>query len=156
MPHSEPASDKFFRILRFFAPTVCAIRHERGRVIRSFVHSFVRSLLAKRTSGSTYASRCGAPASANRYALSSSLLYPVPRLSPTVGGPRFPTPSVFVAERFLARRFSAVDGRFALPPIRRRFYLIALLCFIEQLLCSRAVCFFTVTTGNSCVCDFWV
>lgn len=41
-------------------------------------------------------------------------------------------------------------------PTRRRFYLIALLCFIEQLLRSRAVCFFTVTTGNSCVCDFWV
>lgn len=39
-----------------------------------------------------------------------------------------------------------------------RFYLIALLCFIEQLLRSRAVCFFffTVTTGNSCARDFWI
>lgn len=43
VPRGEPASDKFFRILRFFAPTVCAIRRERGRVIRSFTRSFVRS-----------------------------------------------------------------------------------------------------------------
>lgn len=107
---------------------------------RSFVYSLIRLLAAKRANESTYAGRCGAPASANRYALSSSLLLLFSGLSPAVGCPRFPTPSVFVAGRFLARRFSAVHTPRDAP--RRRFYLIALLCFIEQLLRSRTVCFF--------------
>lgn len=162
MPRGEPASDKFFRILRFFAPTVCAIRRERGRIIRSltrslvrpfarsFVHPFVRSFaLGEEYVGSTYTGRCGAPASANRYALSSSLLFPfLVFLQPPV----LTLPGTVRLCRGAISRSSVLHRSHS--PVRQRFYLIALLCFIEQLLRSRAFVFFTVTTGNSCICDF--
>lgn len=131
VPRGEPASDKFFRILRFFAPTVYAIRRERERVIRSFtrsfVHSFVRSLSVKRTSDLP-TDRCGTLASANRYALSSSLRFvffvflqpSVSALSDTV---RLCRGAIFRSSVLHRSR----------SPMRRWFYLIALLCFIEQL-----------------------
>lgn len=132
--------DKFFRILRFFAPTVCAIRRKRGRVIRSLTRSPARSFIRSFTRGEENVGiylrgqmRCSRVCESICIVLVSSL--PVLSSSSNRRCPCFPTPSVFVAERFLARRFPAVRAP-------RRFYLIALLCFIEQLLRSRAVCFF--------------
>lgn len=53
---------------------------------------------------------------------------------------RFPTSSTVssVPSAFFPRLFPARSH----SPTRWRFYLIALLCFIEQLLCSQTVCFF--------------
>lgn len=151
VPRSEAAGDKFFRILRFFAPTVCAIHRERGRVVRSSARSR-RSLAAKRTTD--LADGCGAPA--NRYALSlslSSLLFPPWRFPPSLplslsdrGGCAFRPRFRFSRTAFFPRRYSPMPPAAVIavraPPALRRFYLIALLCFIEQLLRSRAVCFF--------------
>lgn len=147
MPRGEPASDKFFRILRFFAPTVCAIRCERGRVIHSSVRSFVRSRRRERIylRGQM---QCSRVCESICIVLVSSLS--VPRLSPTVGVHAF---TVRLCREAISRSTILLHSHY---PMRQRFYLIALLCFIEQLLRLRTVCFFTVTTGNSCVCDFWV
>lgn len=147
----EAASDKFFRILRFFAPTVCAIHREKGRVVvRSLVLSFVRSLAARRTTDPPTDGCAVLPRlRIDMHCLSSFYSLSFSR--------RFSTPvRLCRARRFSLRRSFAVRT----PSMRRRFYLIALLCFIEQLLRSRAVCFFsllfTITTGNSCARDFSV
>lgn len=118
--------------------------------VRSFVRPSVRSFaLGEEYVGSTYTGRCGAPASANRYALSSSLLFPfLVFLQPPV----LTLPGTVRLCRGAISRSSVLHRSHS--PVRQRFYLIALLCFIEQLLRSRAFVFFTVTTGNSCVCDF--
>lgn len=105
VPRGEPASDKFFRILRFFAPTVCAIRCERGRVIRSSVRSFVRSRRRERIylRGQM---QCSRVCESICIVLVSSLS--IPRLSPTDASVSTLLPSVFVAKRFLARRFYSI------------------------------------------------
>lgn len=105
---------------------------------RSLVHSSIRSFaLGEEYVGSTYTGRCGAPASANRYALSSSLLFPfLVFLQPPV----LTLPGTVRLCRGAISRSSVFHRSHS--PVRQRFYLIALLCFIEQLLRSRAVCFF--------------
>jgi len=130
--------DKFFRILRFFAPTVCAIRRERGRIVRSLVRSLVRWRIQQRRG-----------ASANRCASSlSSLPFPLGALSlppPIAVAALFEQPaSAFLARVYFFPPPSILPRGRAVraSPARRRFYLITLLCFIEQLLRSRAVCFF--------------
>lgn len=136
----------------------------RKRKSRSLVRSSARSrrsLAAKRTTD--LADGCGAPA--NRYALSLSLsrlscFLPggfLPPSLPTLphslplslsdrGGRAFRPRFRFSRTAFFPRRYSPMPPAVVIavraPPALRRFYLIALLCFIEQLLRSRAFCFF--------------
>lgn len=100
--------------------------------VRPFVCPFARSLAAKSATGST-AGGCGVPATAgidmHCPRLSSPCFPTLPRgvrsRCPRAFRPRSPS-----AASFSPRRLSAVRT----TPMRQRFYLIALLCFIEQLL----------------------
>lgn len=144
MPRSEAAGDKFFRILRFSAPTVCTIHRESRRVVRSFTRSRprvvcssvrlpVRSLARSEKCDRIYGGRMRCSCDCwNRYALSSSLLSLFSH-SPQIVRSRCPRafrPRSPSAASFSPRRLSAVRT----TPMRQWFYLIALLCFIEQLL----------------------
>lgn len=150
MPRSEAAGDKFFRILRFSAPTVCTIHRESRRVVRSFapksrsfVRSFARSLARSQRKVRQDLRRADAVFLRLQESICIVLVSPLPvfPLSPdsSLAMPaRFPTSFAFRGEFFPSPTLSAVRT----TPMRQWFYLIALLCFIEQLLRQRAVCFF--------------
>lgn len=158
VPRGEAAAINFSEFYDSLRQRYARFYRGRGRVVRSSARSFgslVRSLARGEEDGRwDLATQADAvllsPATANRYALSLSLSsLPSPHLvflflrgrafRPHF---RFSHARPFFPSSILLRTRARPSVAARAPLTRQRFYLIALLCFIEQLLRSRAFCFF--------------